>query len=327
MPSSCDAAPPGVPPAWAAWMTSRLGTVAGATRLPVDAGRRTYYRIAAAGRTCVLAYAPVGPDRLAMPRFVEVQEVLSANGIRVPQIIAVHQELGLMLLSDLGTATVRDVLTRGASWPLTGVYRLLRQFWMIPVTGAALPRMVLGDLVAECAPLFDFYLPRRVNGPPRAELRDDVLLICAQVAAQPAAVQHRDLHARNLVCDEAGLIGVVDFQDAAHASCFLDVAAVIYDQNFTRGRDEIDRMLAESYRHLRVLPDGRAVGYPEYRRRLGAAAAYWLLRLLGVCARLVHRDGKSGFQAEIRNSLHHLSVLVASGQHGLRSAVRLLDAR
>lgn len=99
--------------AFDAWLAPLVGPqqLLPATLRPAsaDASFRRYLRIdTAAGASCIVMDAP--PDKENCKPFVQVQGLMAAAGLNVPQILAFDEPTGFMLLSDLGHQTVIERL-------------------------------------------------------------------------------------------------------------------------------------------------------------------------------------------------------------------------
>ena len=75
-----------------------------------DASFRRYFRIDRhpAG-SCIIMDAP--PDKEDCAPFVKVAGLMAAAGLQVPRVLAWNEHLGFMLLSDLGTQTMMEVIS------------------------------------------------------------------------------------------------------------------------------------------------------------------------------------------------------------------------
>jgi len=299
---------------WIAWAEITSGLrVARAEALPRDAGRRTYLRVWLGEGTVILCHFPEF-DLYQLPRFLAIRAVLAAHEVPVPEVLEADYSSGLVMMSDLGRVTVRDCLSADGGYALDGVYRTLATLQSIPAARVFRPTEGVRGLRRRLNPFFQWYLPALFTGAELATVMPAMVRVaqelCVAVEAQPSCVWHGDFHSRNLVCRPHGDIAVVDFQDATVASCYLDLAALIFDQNHVRDRLSVKRMIGETYWQVCVDSGARPVAEREYRANLVIAAAYWVLRLLGVCARLALRDGRPGFELEIRNCLRNLGVLI-----------------
>ena len=80
-------------------------------RASVDAGFRSYWRSTGAAGTGIVMDSP--PDREDVRPWLQVRDLLEAGGVRVPHVLARDVEHGFLLLEDLGTRTLLQVLDDG----------------------------------------------------------------------------------------------------------------------------------------------------------------------------------------------------------------------
>ena len=118
--------------------------------------------------------------------------------------------------------------------------------------------------------------------------------ILAVNLAEPRVYVHRDFMPRNLmVCDPNP--GILDFQDAVHGPISYDVACLFRDAFISW--DE-ERVLDGT---IRYWEKARAAGLPvradfaEFWRSVEWIGLQRHLKVLGIFARLHHRDGKAGY--------------------------------
>src|SRR5690348_4789188 len=102
-------APPMKPPAHAPEFLAASGWE-GAEILPLagDASFRRYFRVVHGERSAVLMDAP--PPHEDPRPFVAIAEWLVATGLTAPEILARDLDRGLLLLSDFGSARLRETL-------------------------------------------------------------------------------------------------------------------------------------------------------------------------------------------------------------------------
>ncbi len=221
-------------------------------KLKGDASTRRYYRFRADGarapRSLIIMHLPETEETKAAGRaqaasFGDVQRLLAARGIPVPQIYASHVEQGVMLLEDLGDEMfeTRVHATLKSGWP--GLY------------ACAIDR--LAELHAACAPPQDpntsIVYRRRfepallrweldhfreyglcaLHGPlapaDRAELDTHFDALTAAITALPDGLVHRDYQSRNLMWAPDGRLVVIDFQDAMIGPAPYDLVALLCD--------------------------------------------------------------------------------------------------
>ena len=82
-----------------------------------DASFRRYFRVdresnsslGSSAGSCIIMDAP--PDKEDCAPFVKVADLMAAAGLQVPRVLAWNEHLGFMLLSDLGTQTMMEVIS------------------------------------------------------------------------------------------------------------------------------------------------------------------------------------------------------------------------
>ena len=77
-------------------------------RASVDAGFRSYWRSSGAAGHRIVMDSP--PDREDVRPWLRIRDLLEAGGVRVPQVLARDVANGFLLLEDLGTRTLLQVL-------------------------------------------------------------------------------------------------------------------------------------------------------------------------------------------------------------------------
>jgi len=291
--------------AWARAATGRddLALV----RASTDAGFRSYWR----------ATAPGAPDRVVMDSppdledvrpWLRVHALLAAGGVRVPEVLAGDPDAGFLLLEDLGVATCLQVLDAGNADALfdAAIDQLLRlqaiecPGWL-PAYDAALLRRELG--------LFDaWFLGTHLGIALDPEERAQLDAACARLVdaalAQPSVLVHRDFMPRNLMPVEGG-VAVLDFQDAVRGPIAYDVLSLFKDAFASWPEARVDTWVARY--HGRAAEAGLPVGdLAAFRRDVDWIGVQRHLKVLGIFARLHHRDGKPKYLADAPRFLAYL---------------------
>ena len=228
-----------------------------------DASFRRYLRIdSAAGASCIVMDAP--PDKENCRPFVQVQGLMATAGLNVPQILAWDEPGGFMLLSDLGSTTLIELLRPEApqaalDWYLQATDVLLD--WQKASQPGVLPAYDEALLRRELALFPDWYLGQHrgitLDGKQQATLASAFDAIVAHNLAAPSVFVHRDFMTRNLMAPTlpaargslppggalAALgrpgggsdgaadapLGVLDFQDAVYGPITYDIASLLRD--------------------------------------------------------------------------------------------------
>jgi hypothetical protein len=217
-----------------------------------DVGHRRYHRATRPDGTTAVLVAHPAELRDACRRFVATSELLEACGVRVPRVLAADCDRGLMLVEDLGTATLED-WAAGRSWDdvaprfrraLEVARRVAgldpqRIAPLSPPLDAALLRREL-RLAQE-----HFLAPRGLLGGVPAQRLDAALSALAEAVARRSPVPcHRDFMVRNLMPWGDG-VAVLDHQDLRLGPPLYDLASLLNDSLFPP--PELERELVAAW--------------------------------------------------------------------------------
>ena len=302
-----------------------------------DASFRRYFRVAMGPGTAVVMDAP--PDKEDCRPFLHVAGLLHDAGVHVPRVLAQDLGQGFLLLSDLGRSTYVDYL-RGTPTP-HDTHRIYMDALaaLVKLQQSATTGLVRYDkarLATELELFPDWYAARYRDQPLDAADRatlDAVFetLIDANLA-QPFVLVHRDYHSPNLMLtdlpaggpDYGPNPGVIDFQDAVVGPITYDLASVLTDARTTWDEPQ---QLDWGIRYWEM---ARKAGLPVAADFADFHCAYeWMglqrnLRILGVFARLAHRDGKLGYLDHIPRVNTYVRQ-VASRYLAFKPLMKLLD--
>ena len=284
-----------IPPPQAHEFLARNGW-AGAVIEPLagDASFRRYFRVRDGSRSAVLMDAP--PPHEDVRPFVAVAEWLETVGLSAPKILARDVESGFLLLADLGSSRLREMLDEDPARELE-LYELatdvLVHLHAHPPMQGLKPHGL--DQWLEALTLFtDWYCPAvgvSVDADAYRKAWTEVLGAVAEDGLGPVTVL-RDYHAENVMLVEgrSGVqhFGLLDFQDALAGHPAYDLASVLEDAR----RDvnpQIERAMIERY----VAATGHGAAF---ERAYWALAAQRNTRILGVFTRLWKRDNKPGYR-------------------------------
>lgn len=290
-----------------------------------DASFRRYFRVSLANRSLIVMDAP--PQHENCAPFVHVAQLFGAAGVHVPEILAQDLAQGFLLLSDLGSDTYlaqlnadnADALYRDANTALVKI-QLASQPDQLPPYDAAL-------LMREMHLFPEWYLAKHLQvqlTPDQAEVLESALqLILSNVLAQPSVYVHRDYHSRNLMVS-APNPGVLDFQDAVYGPITYDLVSLYKDAYITwdeeRVLDWTVRYWEDAKRAHLPVADDFGVFYRDFE---------WMgiqrhIKVLGIFARLYHRDGKAGYLKDMPLVLHYLRT-ACERYRALGPLLQLLD--
>jgi aminoglycoside/choline kinase family phosphotransferase len=262
-----------------------------------DASFRRYFRVFLPGRTAIAMDAP--PDREDSRPFVHVARLLREAGLHAPEVLAQDLSQGFLLLTDLGTRSYLAAFREGADVDrLFGDATAALVRWQAATREGELPEYDEALLRRELALFPDWYLGRHLGiglSAAQREALDAVFRsILAVNLAEPRVYVHRDYMPRNLMVSEPNP-GILDFQDAVHGPISYDVASLFRDA-FVSWEEE--RVLDGT---IRYWEKARAAGLPvradfaDFWRDVEWMGLQRHLKVLGIFARLHHRDGKAGY--------------------------------
>lgn len=279
-----------------------------------DASFRRYFRIdAGPASSLILMDAP--PEREDSAPFVHARRVMADAGVHVPAILREDLARGFLLLEDFGDRTYLDALDADSARGLYGDATAALVRLQAASRPGVFPAYDRALLLRELQLFPDWYLERHkaetLTNTDRQVLADAFATIVARTVGQPSVFVHRDYHSRNLmVLDGDANPGVIDFQDAVHGPITYDLVSLLKDAYIAW--DE-ERVLDLAIRYWEVarkagLPVAPAFGdfYSDFE---------WMglqrhLKVLGIFARLYHRDGKDRYLGDLPRVLSYVLAVV-----------------
>ena len=276
------------------WGAADRGLLAG------DASFRRYDRLMLNGKPAVLMDAP--PPMENVTPFVTIGRLLHGLGFSAPEILAVDQPNGFVLLEDLGDDTYTRLLNAGhAEAPLYALavdtlIALHRR--MPPEALATLPEFDDARALREVSLILDWYWPA-IHGAAIADnLRHEFESAWRQVLpkrrAVPDSIALFDFHVDNMLLlkgrSDVQACGLLDFQDAVRAPRTFDLVSLLED---VRRSVSSQLMAAMIDRYLVANPQLKREDFMTAYAVIGAQRN---TRIVGTFARLLKRDGKSAYQ-------------------------------
>lgn len=295
-----------------------------------DASFRRYFRIESKNpqfTTFIVMDAP--PQHEPLDAFIQVDLLLSEAGLNVPKILEKNISEGFLLLNDLGTKTylaelngeTADRLYQDATHALVQM-QLASKPNVLPNYDEALLQREL-DLFP------DWYLKKHLGidlgEAQRAQLKKSFELIIRNNLAQAKVYVHRDYHSRNLMVTEMNNPGVIDFQDAVYGPITYDASSLWRDAYIAWPEERVIDWVIQFWE------EGRKVGLPmpsdfgQFYRDFEWMGLQRHLKVLGIFARLFHRDGKDAYLKDIPLVLEY-AIATANRYIELKPLARILEA-
>lgn len=290
-----------------------------------DASFRRYFRVIFADKTLIVMDAP--PAHEDCRPFIHVAQLFAATGVHVPHIHAQDLAQGFLLLSDLGNTTYLQALNAQTATPLyTAACDALIQLQLGTRT-TELPAYDEALLRREMQLFPDWYLAKHLeitlSDAQQAKLAQVFDRIIANNLAQPCVYVHRDYHSRNLMVSEPNP-GVLDFQDAVFGPITYDLASLFKDAYIQWDEEIVMDWLIRYWEKARKAGLPVRADFGEFYRDYEMMGVQRHLKVLGIFARLYHRDGKAGYLKDLPLVMHYLRAACAR-YIDLKPLLNLLD--
>ena len=294
--------------------------------LPADASDRRFMRLRYKDRSRIIIDASHEKQKIAA--YVQIAKLLREHGFSTPIIYNVDEELGFVVVEDLGTYTL------GKHWTFDregryGLYEAV--IGMLP----ALQRVPQSSYVYEYTEqvLLDELLifvqwfcihPGLIT----VEQGNDFLEQWGVVLRRVIALEggccfvHKDFHLDNLTWlsgrQGVGRIGILDFQDAKYGSATYDLVSILNDPRYEI-EDKVRWQLMQLYASISpTMNDKFDAIYPVY-------VVQRCLKILGNIYYLANVKGKTKYLAMERNLRHSIARHV--GDASLKGVFEVLDGQ
>lgn len=294
-----------------------------------DASFRRYFRVQTAHGPLIVMDAP--PSHEDCKPFIHVAELFGQAGVSVPKILAQDLEQGFLLLNDLGNTTYLSALQENPSSAKQLYQDALKALIAIQriSTPNDLPHYDRERLLNEMMLFPQWYLGVHKNYSMTDEQTAQLSVVFNKLLdnnlAQTQVWVHRDYHCRNLMVIGTNNPGILDFQDAVYGPITYDLVSLLRDAYIEWDEEFQIDCLARYWEKARkdglAVPETFDVFYQDYE---------WMglqrhLKVLGIFARLFHRDGKSGYLKDLPLVLKYTRQ-VAARYRDFAPLLHLLDA-
>jgi aminoglycoside/choline kinase family phosphotransferase len=303
------------------WLTRLFGardfSIAPAS---ADASFRRYFRVSRQGQTWIAMDAPPGKED--MGPYIRVSAMLADVGVNAPRVLHQDEAQGFLLNTDLGSRTYLAELDAGgdaqrlysdAIEALVAIQARARQHAKtLPSYDDALLRREMG--------LFPEWFCHKHLGLQLSEtevvgLSNTFDTLVAEALAQPRVFVHRDYHSRNLMVtdgvphEQGGQgdnPGILDFQDAVFGPVTYDLVSLLRDSYVAWPIERVQAWV-EQFRDS-ARRNGVNVGSDaaQFMRWFDLMGVQRQLKVLGIFARLYHRDGKAGYLKDLPRTLAYV---------------------
>lgn len=280
------------------------------TTASADASFRRYFRVHIEGDAKTMIAMDAPPSHEDCGPFIYVDHLLVEAGLNVPIIHAKSVDQGFLLLSDLGNDTYLAVINdqNASVLYLDACAALIKM--QLATDKANLPKYDETLLLRELMLFPEWYIHQHLkielSETQKGVLEKTFALLVQSALKQPQVIVHRDYHSRNLMRTSEGNPGILDFQDAVIGAITYDLVSLFKDAYIQWEEDTVMDWLVRYWQSAKKqgLPVNEDFGefYKDYE---------WMgvqrhIKVLGIFARLFHRDGKSGYLKDMPLVLDYL---------------------
>ena len=300
-----------------AWCAGQLGETAAFEALPAEASQRRFYRVRCASGSRIVMDAP--PETENNQQFRVLSRVFRSRGVLVPEVLAYDQR-GFFIVTDFGNTLLEAAYAQGRTDAALAA-ALATLVRMQRIRDDAIPRYEAQRFRDELA-IFSEWLVARFLGldlPRFAAPAMEALIDATQT--QPQATLHRDYHCRNLLLQDDGSLGVVDFQDALVGPVTYDLVSLLRDCYAFFS----EAAVAQWRRRYLAMTDW-GMDEADFRRAFDFTGMQRHLKAAGIFARLHLRDGRASHLKDIAPTLRRV-VAVGRGWPSLRQLADWVQAQ
>ena len=246
--------------------------------------------------------------------FVKVAQMLDEAGVHVPQVLAADLQRGFLLLTDLGRQTYLDVIDVGnADQLFDDAIEALLKFQLQPVA-QAMPAYDEALLRRELQLFPEWYVQRHL-GHAFSEAQQGAWericrLLIDSALAQPRVLVHRDYMPRNLMISEPNP-GVLDFQDAVLGPVSYDITSLFKDAFLSWPEPQVQAWLEVYWGRARAAGVALPESFEEFLRASDLMGVQRHLKVIGIFARICHRDGKPRYLADVPRFFAYIEAVLA----------------
>lgn len=277
-----------------------------------DASFRRYFRWQGGEHSLIVMDAP--PPQEDCRPFVKVAQMLDEAGVHVPQVLAADLDRGFLLLTDLGRQTYLDVIDAGnADQLFDDAIEALLKFQLQPLA-QSMPAYDEALLRRELQLFPEWYVQRHL-GHALSEAQQVAWericrLLIDSALAQPRVLVHRDYMPRNLMISEPNP-GVLDFQDAVLGPVSYDITSLFKDAFLSWPEPQVRAWLEVYWGRARAEGVALPESFEEFLRTSDLMGVQRHLKVIGIFARICHRDGKPRYLADVPRFFAYIEAVLA----------------
>jgi len=268
-----------------------------------DASFRSYYRLSLKDKSFLLMDSSRQKESL-IP-FIDIAHRLESVGVNTPRIIEQNLDYGYLIIEDFGSLHLAQVTTLN-NLEFYYTKAIDEIILMQKANTVDLPLYDKEFLIFEMDLCNEWYLQKHLgitlDNEQKTKLNSILEFIADEVLAQPNGYfVHRDYHCRNIMAKSNDELGIIDFQDARVGAITYDLVSLLKDcyYEIEAGRREALALYFRDKAGIKA-DDETFLGWFDM---MGLQRH---IKVLGIFARLYHRDGKDGYLKDIPLTLKYV---------------------
>lgn len=272
-----------------------------------DASFRRYFRVTDGSQSWIAMDAP--PEKETLEPFIDVTERLLDVSVNAPKIYQRSLESGFLLLGDLGSTPYLPALNDGQADVLyQDAFEALLQIQAAGTAGLPVYDEALLQLEMNLMPewFLSEHLGISLSSSEKNSLQSVFDQLITMAMQQPRVFVHRDYHSRNLMVTEENNPGVIDYQDAVLGPVCYDLVSLLRDCYIAWP----EKQVREWVNKFQAMATSRGI-IPETDEQVFQQWFDWIglqrhIKVLGIFARLNHRDGKAHYLDDLPLTLSYV---------------------
>lgn len=298
-----------------------------------DASFRRYFRVYLPNHSTFIAMdAP--PDKENLKPFVEIAQRLFKAGLNVPEIKAIDWENGFLLLTDLGDDLYLPILKENDRVKIDRLYGDALAALATMQTCVETNQLPLYDeklLRFEMNLLPDWFITKHLEialtNEEQKELDTCFDLLIKNALEQPQVFVHRDYHSRNLLLNSQQNPAILDFQDAVKGAVTYDLVSLLKDAYISFPKEWIEEKVFGYHQLATQMGIISNVSEKEFLKWFDLMGLQRHIKVVGIFARLYHRDGKASYLKDIPLVLKYILETAErySEMHGLKELMKRFE--
>ena len=253
------------------------------------------------------------PEREDCRPFIAIAGYLKDMGLSAPRVLAADLDRGFLLLTDLGSTQYLSETVAHPERAGSLYVDAIRALNTLQSAGASfqaeLPPYDEHLLRLELSLFSDWLCGRHLDihfsTDEQSRWRNTCDLLVDNALKQPAVFVHRDYHSRNLMVLEKNNPGILDFQDSVRGPYTYDLVSLLKDCYVTWPGEQVRHWALDFFQRRREsLP--ASIDESVFIRHFELMGVQRQLKAAGIFARLLHRDNKSGYIADIPRTLSYV---------------------